>query len=356
MKLSLPKFIKLKSLKEKTLRKKAYNNSYAGFLDNLLPYRKKISEIQQQIDMLTSYSSDTIYRLRYSDMKYDYISPAIVKLLGFSPEEMKHINFRSLILETKVFDDDIRNILSFDELERARKDGEVGRWQADYLLRAKDGRKIWVTDISSPWYDEKGNIIGSVGSLRDITDRVEAEEQSKAEIEKLAQTDTLTKLHNRRSFFYHIENELKRVRHKGNNFSILLIDLDHFKKVNDEYGHHAGDQVIVSIGEIIFSCLRETDIAARIDGEEFGAFLPDTQENSAYWVAQRICDAISQSSFTIDTSKAPIKCTVSIGIATTEDNKNITSTDLYKKADSRLFIAKNTGRNQVSADEILQLH
>jgi diguanylate cyclase (GGDEF)-like protein/PAS domain S-box-containing protein len=318
--------------------------------------KNTIEELKQQLDMLTSYSSDTIYRLRYDSMRYDYISPAVIKLLGFTPEELRHIPFRSLIIETRVIDQDIRDIHSFDSLEKAREKGEVGRWQADYLLSTKDGRKIWVTDISSPWYDDDGKIIGSIGCLRDITDRIEAEERTKAEIERLAHTDTLTNLHNRRAFFFHTENELRRVRHNGNDFAILLIDVDHFKKVNDSYGHHAGDQVLVEMGEVIHSCLRESDIAARVGGEEFGVFLPDTNESGAYWVADRICRAMRDHSFIVDTHPAPIKCTVSIGIATTENQHNIETSELYKQADTRLYIAKNTGRNQVSADEIMQLH
>lgn len=325
-------------------------------LSRFLSRREKIKEMQQQLEMLTSYSSDTIYRLRYDTMKYDYISPAVVKLLGFTPDEMQHINFRSLIIETRVIDDGIRDVYSFDDLENARKQGEVGRWQADYLLRKKDGRKIWVTDISSPWYDKEGAIIGSIGCLRDITDRIEAEEHNKAEIERLAHIDTLTSLHNRRAFFSHIENELKRVKHNGNHFAILLIDVDHFRKVNDTYGHYAGDQVLMGIGDLIHSCLRDADIAARIGGEEFGIFLPDTNESGAYWVAERICRAVNGHQFSVDTQSAPISCTVSIGIATTENNSNIEAGELYKEADTRLYIAKNTGRNQVSADEIMQLH
>ena len=140
-------------------------------LAQFLPVCSKIANMNNEIDLLTSYSSDTVYRLRYNSMTYEYVSPAIVRLLGFSPDEMKQINFRSLILETKMVSDGMKNVTSFNELEKARKKGNASKWQADYLMRTKNGRKIWVTDISFPWFDDEGNVIGSVGSLRDITDR-----------------------------------------------------------------------------------------------------------------------------------------------------------------------------------------
>lgn len=309
-----------------------------------------------EINLLTSYSSDTVYRLRYNSMTYDYVSPAVVRLLGFSPSEMKKINFRSLILETRMVNNRMKSIASFEELEKSRKQGNVEKWQADYLMRTKDGRKIWVTDISFPWFNEKGEVIGSVGSLRDITDRINAEEKVKNEILKLANTDALTGIANRHSFFSALDNELKRFRRSQRHFSILLIDVDHFKRINDELGQAAGDKVLVEISRVMNSCVRETDLVARLGGEEFGIFLPDTSEEGAYWVAERICKEVSKHCFFADDSVIPVHSTVSIGVSSTKGLTAPNIADIYKKADSRLYIAKHTGRNQVSMDEIIQVH
>src|SRR5262249_42138215 len=137
--------------------------------------RSAMAELKQELAMLTSYSTDTIYRLRYDTMQYDYISPSVERLLGFTQDEIKGMNIPSLILETRIVANRLKPVDSFDTLEAARRQGNVNKWQADYLMRAKDGRKIWVSDISYPWFDSAGAIIGSVGSLRDITERVEAE-------------------------------------------------------------------------------------------------------------------------------------------------------------------------------------
>lgn len=352
MKYNTPKLRKLKT-QPKVQSKLQKTISQAK---ECLPVLKTLNKMSQEIELLTSYSSDTVYRLRYNSMTYDYISPAVVKLMGFTPEEMSKMNFRSLIIETRVIKDSIKKVSSFDDMEKARKNGEVGRWQADYLIRTKDGRKIWVTDISYPWFDNDGNIIGSVGSLRDISSRIEAEEKMHEEIVKFAHTDSLTGLANRSIFFDNIERELKRIKRSNSHFAILLIDVDHFKKVNEEYGHEAGDRILSEITKVITSCLRETDLAARIGGEEFGVFLPDTSEEGGYWVAERICLEVAKHNFFTKDSVMPVSCTVSVGVASTEGNREVSSVDLYKKADTRLYIAKHTGRNQVSVDEIVQYH
>lgn len=317
---------------------------------------EEVKDLQDQIKFLTSYSSDTIYRLRYDTMNYDYISPAVVRLIGFTEEELKKINFRTLIMETRIVTSGMKKVESFAELEKRRKSGDVNKWQADYLVRTKDGRKIWISDISYPWFDEKGNIIGSVGTLRDITERIDVENKVRDELAKIALTDSLTDLANRREFFSRLDNEVKRINRTHNDVSVLIADIDHFKKINDSFGHDVGDQVLIQISGVIKSCLRETDLAARIGGEEFAILLPDTPLEGAYWVAERIRLAIAKHTFTGDIEKHPIGCTVSIGVASANSASEMGPTDLYKMADTRLYIAKNTGRNQVSIDEIDVMH
>jgi len=320
------------------------------------PFIRRIKELEDEITLLTSYSSDTIYRLRYDTMRYDYISPAITRLLGFTIAEMKTIHFRSLILETKIIKDRIELVNSFDKLEKSRQHGEVSRWQADYLVRTKDGRRIWVTDISYPWLDSDGKVIGSVGSLRDITERIEAEERTRKEMQKLTHTDIITGLANRSSFFTHLDDELLRIRRSNDHFSILLVDIDGLKNINDGYGYDTGDKVLVEMAQLIRSCLRAEDICARVSNGEFGIFLPNTLEEAAYWVGESICLEISKHTFLANDQMSKLHCTVSIGVASTEGNRLIKSDALYKHADTRLYIAKHTGRNQVSMDEIVHVH
>ncbi len=315
-----------------------------------------INELRSEIDLLTSYSTDTIYRLRYDSMTYDYVSPSVVRLLGYTPAEMKRINIRKLILETRIVTEGMKLVNSFQTLEDTRKKGEVNKWQADYLIRTKDGRKIWISDVSYPWFDKHGTIIGSVGSLRDITDRIEAEAKVKEELVRIANTDSLTGIANRRHFFAKLDDEIKRVKRSKGALGVLLIDVDHFKKINDQYGHDTGDKVLVDITRIINACLRETDMAGRIGGEEFGVLLHDTPNEGAYWVAERIRASIAQHQFTTATEAKPLRCTVSIGVSSFHPDDMLDAARLYKQADNRLYIAKNTGRNQVSVEGLMQFH
>ncbi|MCH2546061.1 MAG: sensor domain-containing diguanylate cyclase [Alphaproteobacteria bacterium] len=309
---------------------------------------KTINELKSEVALLTSYSTDVIYRLRYDGMKYDYISPSVTKLLGYSCEEMQRINIRALIVETKIVNDGMKTVESFDRLEDTRKKGEVSKWQADYLMKTKDGRRIWVSDISYPWFDDDGSIVGSVGSLRDIGDRIDAETKVKEELKRIANTDPLTGISNRRVFFEKSEDELKRIRRGRGEFSMLLLDIDHFKKINDSYGHDIGDFVLIEITKVIKRCLREIDVPARMGGEEFAIFLPETNEQGAFQVAERVRGAIAKHTFMADAKQnRPIGCTVSIGITTSRFDEETDATKMYKMADTRLYIAKNSGRNQV---------
>lgn len=316
--------------------------------------RSTEDDLRDEIELLTSYSTDTIYRLRYDSMQYDYISPSIIRLLGYTQEEIKSINIRSLILETRIVSNTLKPVESFDPLEEARKRGDVSKWQADYLMRTKDGRRIWVADISYPWFDDKGAIIGSVGSLRDITERVEAEAQARDEISRMANTDMLTGLSSRRVFFTRLEDELKRIKRSHEDLSVMLIDMDYFRNINNNYGTQVGDKVLQGVARIISSCLRETDLGARIGGEEFAIVLPETPASGAYWVAERIRSSVAKETFALGEENHLFGCTVSIGIASAHFDQNMDANSLYKIADQRLYIAKHTGRNQVSMDELVE--
>ncbi len=316
----------------------------------------QVEKLTREIALLTSYTGDTVYRLRYDTMKYDYISPAVTKLLGFAPEEMKKINFRSLIAETKLVTNGMRIVHSFEELEQVRRKGDVGKWQADYLIRTKDGRKVWVSDISHPWFDETGKVIGSVGSLRDVTDRVEAEAQIREELERIANTDALTGIANRREFFNVLEKELKRIHRTEMDITLLLVDIDNFRKINEIYGQDVGDKVLVDITRIVQACLRETDMQARIGGEEFAVLLPDTSVQGGVWVSERIRERVQKHEFVLGLDQAAVQCTVSIGVSSAVPGQDISASTLFKLADTRLYIAKNSGRNQIAVDEVQHTH
>ncbi len=165
-----------------------------------------------------------------------------------------------------------------------------------------------------------------------------------AEIEKLATTDGLTGLLNHRLFQEKLSEELRRLNRFSDPTTLLLIDLDYFKKINDTYGHPVGDLVLKGVAKIIKETIRDIDIPARYGGEEFAAILPGTEGAGAKMIAERLRKAVMNSSFTAAGSS--FKITISIGIATSPfDAKS--KEELIKKADIALYHAKNSGRNQI---------
>ncbi|MCB1189088.1 MAG: diguanylate cyclase [Leptospiraceae bacterium] len=163
-------------------------------------------------------------------------------------------------------------------------------------------------------------------------------------MEQLATTDSLTGIMNRRFFLQAIDKEIERTQRYGNRFSLIILDIDHFKKVNDTYGHSAGDEVIVSITQIVNKNLRKVDIFARYGGEEFIICLPETDYPNAMNVAERIRQNIEDNFIPYDDKK--ISCTVSIGVTNFHENGD-TYDKIFQRADAALYLAKNQGRNQV---------
>lgn len=315
------------------------------------------SKSEQLFKQFESLSNDTIYRLRYEDMSYDYISPEIIKLIGYSAEEMQKINLRSIIIETRLISRGMRSVYRFENLEQDRKERKTHKWEADYLIKKKDGSLIWISDISYPWCDPKGKIIGSIGCLRNLSDRVAAEELVRQELTKIAHMDPLTRLANRREFFKQAEYELKRFERTQSDVSILLVNVDGIKEINKQYGYDVGDTILSEIAKLIQSTLRDTDLPARLGGRQFGILLPDTKSASAYWVAERLRNTVSKHIFYADRpQKEPVECTVSIGVGSTDLDHSNDIAELYKLADTRLYIAQHTGENRVSLDDLAIIH
>jgi len=160
-----------------------------------------------------------------------------------------------------------------------------------------------------------------------------------------ARHDPLTGLDNRRSFEEAFEAAGTRLRRKNEPFVLLLLDIDHFKRVNDTWGHAAGDQVLRAVAEVLAGSLRGVDRAYRIGGEEFAALLADTSLAGAEVVAERIREAVSAA--VVSTDDAEIRVTVSIGLAVAHPSHGLEA--LLRTADQALYAAKSGGRNRVVA-------
>jgi|GEM_PF-237518 len=167
-------------------------------------------------------------------------------------------------------------------------------------------------------------------------------QEEKKTLEQISITDYLTEINNRRFININLETEIKKALRYGNNLSIIMMDIDNFKSINDMYGHHVGDQVLKTISKTIKSNLREVDLVGRYGGEEFLIILPNTGLEAAYNIADRIRNKIAKIKF----DNYDIKVTISGGVAQLKDDKG---TDLLKKADALLYKAKEKGRNRIEA-------
>lgn len=178
--------------------------------------------------------------------------------------------------------------------------------------------------------------------IKSLQDRLK---ESNRQLLELSQTDALTGLANRRRLMETLHIECDRSERKGDPLSLLMIDLDHFKRVNDTYGHQDGDVVLRCLAETLQAHLRKYDTAARFGGEEFCLALPQTPQDEAVAVAERLCAEIKKMRFT--GSSCEIRITVSIGVATAPHKEIKDCEDLIRFADNALYRAKENGRNRV---------
>jgi len=173
-------------------------------------------------------------------------------------------------------------------------------------------------------------------------------------LKRVGLTDGLTGVNNRRFFDQRIGEEIARALRTREPLACLLMDIDHFKQINDRYGHQAGDHILRQTAALVRDQLRNSDVLARYGGEEFAAVLPNTNERSAFEIAERIRDNVATHGFTLreNTQTHHLSVTVSIGIAvmgagTIPTDIHPLMTGLIKKADAALYQAKNAGRNCV---------
>lgn len=212
-------------------------------------------------------------------------------------------------------------------------------------LKKRSGTEFWA-EISARIVELDGQLCSLVG-IFDVTAQKALEEQLRA----LATQDFLTGTANRRHFVEVAQRERERARRSGAALSLCMLDVDHFKNVNDEHGHVVGDQVLTGIAQGAASALRSSDILGRLGGEEFALLLPDTDLAGAVRVAERVREAIAARELQVEPNEqgvsAVVRVTVSLGVAELRSNEPFES--LLKRADRALYAAKDLGRNRVQA-------
>ncbi len=186
----------------------------------------------------------------------------------------------------------------------------------------------------------KRSILTMAQELESLINQLQGE---KEKLEEIAYTDPLTGLYNRRFFFEEAKKLYELAKRHNEPFSIIMMDVDNFKRVNDEYGHDVGDMVLKKLAEVIKNSVRASDIAARFGGEEFIIALPKTDEEGAVLVAERIRQEFKKSKVVVDSLE--VRTTVSVGVSTYRGDQTLDQ--LIKEADEALYRAKKTGKDKV---------
>lgn len=178
--------------------------------------------------------------------------------------------------------------------------------------------------------------------------KIEKLEQEIVELSKLVSTDSLTGLSNYRHFKQALDQEMERSQRSLQPTTLIMLDIDHFKAVNDQWGHEIGNQAIKMVSHCIISGVRKFDITCRYGGEEFAIILPGSDSHTSIRVAERIRQTIESRVLTVtaDGQEKSLKLTVSCGLSFYQGNQEISASTLISNADKQLYRAKSQGRNQ----------
>ena len=286
---------------------------------------------------------------------YEHIGPRLLAILNCRPSEVAGV-FRQSIVDRRLYryvgqeatiEEEIvtREVLQGDQCdlrEEVKKDGVV---ECIYQLALPGEKTIWLKDQARIEIFADDEICLSIGCLTEVT----KEMKQKDILEKFGYFDDLTKLPKRSIMQRIIEMNIGNL-HRGHikDFVFLLLDIDHFKAVNDTHGHLAGDQVLVSLAEVMCSTKRQEDEIGRYGGEEFYAFSIGGLKDGVQF-AERLRSAVEATDFIYNQQRIPV--TVSIGLVSASqlaEVGTITVEELIRVADRRLYVAKQSGRNRVS--------
>lgn len=296
---------------------------------------RELNDQRGRLDSLVEAAVDAIVLINEEGI-IERCNKAIEPLFGYPPHELVGQNVKVLMSGTHHENHDhyIQRYL------RTGK-GEIIGIGREVSGRRKDGTEI-------PLYLSIGEFTGSngrqfTGILHDISDRKRLE----AELHTIANTDPLTGTHNRRYFVEQAELELNRAQRYEHPLSLMILDLDYFKQVNDQHGHAAGDAALKTVVEMCRQMLREQDTLCRLGGDEFAVLLPETDLDGAMFVAERVTESVA--SATVPGGGEELRLSLSIGVTTLDLESNANFEAFMSAADRALYEAKTHGRGRVQA-------
>ncbi len=295
---------------------------------------KSLNESNERFEGIARSSLDAIVMINDKG-EVVFWNSAAEKITGYSSHDVMGVELHKLLLhpcDLNAYHKGYSNFIDSGLGPYVGETIEVRTWR-------KNGEEfpaevsVTAVRISGRWH--------AVGTMRDITER----KQMEAELEHLAIHDALTGLYNRGELERRLQDEIERAHRYKRPLSLFMLDIDWFKKVNDTYGHMAGDEILRSLAELLMVEVRTQDYVSRYGGEEFVIILPETTPEKALELAHRLCEEVASSRFCINGHR-DLKVTVSIGVAGYPAH-GVCFESLLEAADKAMYAAKDAGRNQV---------
>jgi diguanylate cyclase (GGDEF)-like protein/PAS domain S-box-containing protein len=296
-----------------------------------LPGRSNLQGLAEAA-LEASYDSVLITSADLDRPEIIYVNPAFCQMTGWGRDEV--IGKTPAILQGERTD---RRVT-----DRLRRNLEAGRsFEGRTVNYRKDGQPFHIEWRTSPVRDSEGRVTHYLAIQRDVT----AEVRLLRRLRNQADTDSLTELLNREAGERELVAQMRRAAESGESLSIVLLDVDHFKRINDTHGHAAGDKVLERIGRLLNQRLNRQDVGMRWGGEEFLLVLLETDLEGARQAAERFRSLIENSRF-----HQEIQVSASFGVAQFRPDEALKT--LFSRADSALYTAKESGRNQVVASGV----
>lgn len=289
---------------------------------------------------LVENASDMVYRADENGY-LTFVNPATLRITGYTEEEVLGKHFKMLVRP-----DMFKETITFFADQLIHK---IGNTYYEYPIVTKDGRELWIGQ-NMQLIMEEDRVTGFQAVARDISERRQAGEElkeSESRYRELSTVDDLTQLYNARYFYRQLKMELERSDRYKQPLTLLLLDLDDFKRFNDAYGHVEGDQVLCRLGRVVKRCLREADSAYRYGGEEFTILLPMTTSADGAITAERIRTEFRKELF----SPAPgqdVHVTVSIGLGQYREREEMKV--FVHRVDQLMYQGKKSGKDRVCSD------
>lgn len=306
--------------------------------------RARLREGMKRYQLLANNSRDIVV-LSTLGGRREYVSPAVQDVLGWTQEEWTHQDSTDLMHP--------EDVEGYRRMLQEMLHGQDCRIFC-YRTRHKDGRYLWMeASIRLLLDEETGKPSAFIGNVRDVSQRVDAERKLEAayqQMQEQAQRDGLTGLHNRRRFDEVLELEWRRNKRSQKPLALLMVDLDRFKQINDQFGHRVGDHCLQVLALSLQQMGRRPgDLVARYGGEEFVVLLPGVDLLGAMIIAERLCRMVRMHPVDAGTGQ-PIKLTVSVGVAARVPEPQVRADSLVEAADRAMYAAKAQGRDRVLAD------